>query len=388
MRVRLFENRVGGTFYRKVWIATEHRYDVASLKTKDRDEAERRGKELLAALITNRSITQKPANVTLSSLWKRYSTESQSFKACAKSTRKDYRCRANVLMGFFGEHCDVTTLTPDDFQAYVARRRAGGIVSRSGTVTHPVRARSVEADIAVLNIMLRWATTVREQNGERWLRDNPLHGIRRVREQNPRRPVASIERYEQTRQAMQELVEQSESEAEHRRWVRMEFALVLAKATGRRLSAIRHLRWEDFDLSKKSIRWRAEHDKKRHESVIPLPDVLVAEIEAFQRRLGAIGGWVFARPSDGLPMDRHLFDEYLTLAEQHGELEKLEGGLLHPYRRMWATCRDHLPLKQVAEAGGWKDTETLLRCYQQPDRESLLAVMNDERLLRECAVIR
>ena len=83
-----------------------------------------------------------------------------------------------------------------------------------------------------------------------------------------------------------------------------------------------------------------------------------------------------------------MFDEYLTVAEQCAGLEKLEGGLWHPYRRMWTTSRDHLPLKQVAEAGGWKDTETLLRCYQQPDRESLLAVMNDERPLRESAVIR
>ena len=253
------------------------------------------------------------------------------------------------------------------------------------------RARMMALDVLeaeVLNIMLRWATTVRVQDGERWLRDNPLHGIRRAREQNPRRPVASIERYERTRQAMQEMVEQSEAEGERRRWVQMEFALVLAKSTGRRLSAIRHLRWEDFDLCKKSVRWRAEHDKKRHESVIPLPEVLVTEIEIFRKRLGAIGGWVFARPSDGLPMDRHLFDKWLTVAERHAQLEKLERGLWHPYRRMWATSRDHLPLNQVAEAGGWKDTETLLRCYQRPDRESLLAVMKGERQLRERAVIR
>ncbi len=39
----------------------------------------------------------------------------------------------------------------------------------------------------------------------------------------------------------------------------------------------------------------------------------------------------------------------------------------------------HLSLTDVAEAGGWKDTETLLTCYQQPDRESLLAVMSEPR---------
>ena len=40
-------------------------------------------------------------------------------------------------------------------------------------------------------------------------------------------------------------------------------------------------------------------------------------------------------------------------------------------------------LKDVAAAGGWKDTDTLLRCYQQPDKETLLAVMSEERKLRE-----
>ena len=44
---------------------------------------------------------------------------------------------------------------------------------------------------------------------------------------------------------------------------------------------------------------------------------------------------------------------------------------------------EHHSLKDVAAAGGWKDTETLLRCYQAPDSETLLAVMSEERKLRE-----
>ena len=55
---------------------------------------------------------------------------------------------------------------------------------------------------------------------------------------------------------------------------------------------------------------------------------------------------------------------------------------------MWATARGHLPLKDVAVAGGWTDTETLLTCYQHPDRAALLAVMEDERTVSEAAVIR
>jgi hypothetical protein len=39
----------------------------------------------------------------------------------------------------------------------------------------------------------------------------------------------------------------------------------------------------------------------------------------------------------------------------------------------------HLPLKAVADAGGWKDTATLLTCYQHSDDATLLAVMSVEQ---------
>ncbi|HWE43357.1 MAG TPA: hypothetical protein VG432_12670 [Gemmatimonadaceae bacterium] len=58
----------------------------------------------------------------------------------------------------------------------------------------------------------------------------------------------------------------------------------------------------------------------------------------------------------------------------------------HPYRRRWATERKHHSLKDVAAAGGWKDTETLLTCYQQPDTVTLLAVMSEERKVRDAAL--
>ncbi len=67
-------------------------------------------------------------------------------------------------------------------------------------------------------------------------------------------------------------------------------------------------------------------------------------------------------------------------------LPKLAGGLWHPYRRKWATGRKHLSITDVAAAGGWRDTATLLTCYTQPDNETLLAVMSEERKVREISV--
>jgi hypothetical protein len=82
-------------------------------------------------------------------------------------------------------------------------------------------------------------------------------------------------------------------------------------------------------------------------------------------------------------VDRHLFDKWLIVAESAAKLPKPEAGLWHPYRGESATERRGHSLKEVAATGRWQDTDTLLKCYQQPDNETLLAVMSEERKLRE-----
>jgi hypothetical protein len=39
----------------------------------------------------------------------------------------------------------------------------------------------------------------------------------------------------------------------------------------------------------------------------------------------------------------------------------------------------------VAAAGGWSDVSTLLNCYQQADKETLLEVMSHSRKIRDQA---
>lgn len=386
-RVRLFQKRRNGVFYRDVWISGEG-YDRTSLRTRDRDRAERLGRELLANLMKG-EVTEAAGVVTLGQLWERYHSECAAYLDNKVRTQQDYASRARVLIGFFGEHCDVRSLTERDQAAFVRKRLAGGIPRQDGEKTGPVTNRSVEADLAFLHSMLKWATTVRLPGGQRLLDRNPLDGVKRPREKNPRRPVATWERFQATRTAMGRLARSGSTEVERTRWIKMELALVLAEATGRRLGSIRQLRWEDVDLDHKQIRWRADADKKGRESVVPIPAELADELRVFRRRLGAVGGWVFAaeRLADQ-PTDRHLFDKWLTVAERKAKLPKLNGGLWHPYRRKWATERKHLSLTDVAEAGGWKDTATLLTCYQQPDRESLLAVMSEPRKVRDASVSR
>ena len=396
MRVLLFQKRPNGMFYRRVWVP-DRGPDQAPLLTRDRREAERLGRALLAALLRNEDVVV-PERLTLGALWEKYRIECVTYLDNKASTKRDDEARAKNLLAFFGEQCEVRTLAAKDQAAYSTRRKAGGIKRPDGTVTRKVRARSVEMDLVLLHSMLSWATTVRLPNGERLLDWNPLAGVRREREHNPVRPIATYERFQLTREAMQELQRDAAArreadeqpvlaELEETRWVKMELALVLAEATGRRLGSIRQLRWEDVDFERGTIRWRAEFDKKGKEWVVPMPASFAEKLKQFRKRLGAISGWIFGgeRKSDQ-PMDRHLFDKWLSVAEKKAELPKLAGGLWHPYRRKWATERKHHSLKDVAAAGGWKDTETLLTCYQQPDTDTLLAVMSEPRKVRDAVV--
>ena len=66
-------------------------------------------------------------------------------------------------------------------------------------------------------------------------------------------------------------------------------------------------------------------------------------------------------------MSRHLAAKWLRRAEKLAGLPKLGGGQFHPYRRLWATERKHIPIQDVAEAGGWKSIDTVQQLYQQSD---------------------
>jgi hypothetical protein len=74
---------------------------------------------------------------------------------------------------------------------------------------------------------------------------------------------------------------------------------------------------------------------------------------------------------------------WLLEAEDLAELPKQDGSLWHAFRRAWATARKGDSVKDVAEAGGWASTETWVRCYQQPDPDTMLRVVLEGAELRE-----
>ena len=250
-RVRLFQKRAGGPFYSSVYL-TDGRRHVRSLGTADPNEALR--------VITNaRSASDADDNrITLGRLWQRYRCECETLRDTHPTHQSDTATRAAILIAYFGEEYDVERLNKDAQRRYERARAAGGLryrherrVVRFGrvhteTVVHvsqPTRARSAEADLVLLHAMLNWATTVRGPNGTRWLTANPLKGVERRPEKNPQRPVTCQERFDATRRAIQALIARAkDGSTEQLRWIRLELALVLAEATGRRIGAIRQLR--------------------------------------------------------------------------------------------------------------------------------------------------
>ena len=321
------------------------------------------GRLLLAELLRGEVAAPAPDPLLLGHLWRRYSSECAEYLDDGAKSKDE--ASARVLIGYFGDGLLVEDLSKDRQRAFERSRMAGGIVIAKG-VTRPTRARSAEFDVALLHAMLLWATTVKIGPRMYLLNRNPLAGVRRIREKNRKQPVATWERYEATVAAMRELCALEQHEDARARWVRMEFALFLAERTGRRLGSIRSLRWEDFQRERGVVHWRADADKKGYKWEVQVPDSFFDEVRDYQRQLGAAGGPVFpADTRDGIT-DRHLFDKWLTCRRKAREAAEARWQLWHAYRRKWAIERKHLPVMDVAAAGGWK-ASTLFEVYQQAD---------------------
>ena len=389
MRVRLFQKRKDGPFYRVVWLPGDG-MNQRALGTKDKDEALGLGKMLLSELLKGETSRAHVKRLTLGRLCQLFFSECVEFLDNKERTKSDAAARAKVLLAYFGDDFPVAELTVDDQRLYEQKRLAGGIETKPGEKTRKSRARTPEADMVLLHSMLRWATTKRLPGGRYLLDRNPLLNVRRLREKNKKQERATWERYEATMAAMeraQALAVEAKDEVGRMRCIRMRFALFLAESTGRRLGSIRQLRWEDFRHAKGKLYWSAEADKKGYNWEIPMPGDFMETVKSYQRELGAIAGPVFAAPNakDGI-MDRHLFDKWLMVAERAAMLPKLDGALWHAYRRKWASERKALNVKDVAAAGGWKDINTLLEVYQQSDEASVLAVMSETKKLHERGV--
>lgn len=193
-------------------------------------------------------------------------------------------------------------------------------------------------------------------------------------EDNPRRPILTHEEFEKLLAAAA-----SVSPA-------METLLVLANETGHRINSIRLLHAPDIDFQPNTIRWRGDHDKIGHEHVTPMVEAArLALLRERGRLLPCVDGsqWVFPAPGDATqPISRHLARDWWERAEAAAGIARVKGRGWHSVRRKFATELKGASLKDLCALGGWKDHNTILKCYQQPDPETMRVALENRGTLR------
>jgi len=226
-------------------------------------------------------------------------------------------------------------------------------------------------------------------NGRPLVQANPLAVVKRPKPKNVRRPVASHDRYVRTLQHADTVDPDG----------RLACMLTLARYTGHRENAICQLRVNDFLRTKEDVRaalgalgfderqadhfphgglrWRAESDKQGNHAVTPLAPDARAALDAYLAHNPRLGeAPLFPGPRDaGRPILADLAGRWLMKAEALAGLPSLSCGRWHPYRRLWATERRHLPAQDVAAAGGWTGTQALTTIYQHATPDKILEVV-------------
>jgi integrase len=301
--------------------------------------------------------------------------------------------RVEMWTRVLGGRKDPHKVTLGEWEAFLDARRSGAIDPRGMPVAddqrRPVGARRAEADLKWLRWVLNWGTKWRDRDGRYLLRENAVRGYDIPTEKNPRRPVATQDRYEALRAVSDGVFMEVwwESGRGKRRSYLSEL-LDIVNGTGRRISAVLQLRYQDLCLDVEphgAINWPADTDKEGKEWLVPVPPSVRAALDrVLSERPGIGAAFLFPSPKDSSqPASYERVRTWLQKAEQIAELPKQQGSLWHAFRRKWATERKHMSPADVARAGGWSSTVTLQRCYQQPDEETMLHVVLGAGELRE-----
>ena len=355
-RVRVFPDPKTGLLQIE-WRENERRLS-RSLKHRDWARAKRQADEAAAGFAVhepNGKAEAEPEPLTLERLFEMYGDEATPTKG--ERTRRRDRVASAMFLDFFGRDRRPATLSQRDWDRFIRARRTG----RAGRSGQPVGNRTIAWDLTFLMAVLNWAARSRDEEGRLLLDSNPLKGLRKPIEKNPNRVVLTEDEYRALLGVSRKVG-----------W-RFRVALVLAHETGHRIGAIRKLKWPDIDFEDRTIRWRAEHEKTGYEHTTPLTAEALAVLEeARGMGCGTKNGPVLPSSSDAMKSTNRV-SAFLwwKKAQNLAGLEPKPGRGWHSLRRKFATDLMELPLKVLCELGGWKNPQTVLRCYQQADAGQL-----------------
>lgn len=291
-------------------------------------------------------------------LYKRHRTPRKT-----EAEQKQDGRRAEMWERVLGADQNPNKIALREWERFIDLRSSGAIDARGKPVPEekkrrPVRARTVEADCDWLRWVFNWAVKWRTSLEFYLMKENPVRGFEAPTEKNPRRPVATEDRYEAIRKVSDRVtmeVRWNGKTREQRSY--LSELLEIVNGTGRRISAVCSLRYRNLRLAEGpygAIHWPADTDKTGRESVVPIgPDVRAAIDRVLRERPGIGEAPLFPAPeSPSKPIRYELASDCLREAEELAEVEPHDGRLWHAYRRKWATERKHLPVQDVAVAGG------------------------------------
>ena len=359
------------------------RTELGTTEREQQRAARAKAFEIIEALATGKaggSVTVTAGDgLTLNALADLY--EKHGLHGRTSAYGRDQVARIRRLAAFVGADRPVVSLCQSDADAYAAHRRT----------TDHVSAATVHGDVDALKIALNFATRHKRADGQPVLSANPLAGVRVPRNPNPRRPRADENRYQMLRAVAHQLPPA------------FGLALDLCWATGHRIGAVRHLRWEHILFDPETAAsvateldshfgWIPEHfpyggirfyatkttDNKSHDHVSPMTALAHHALKEAQPDITTTAAWILAAPKDPRkPVGYHVLKRWMRRAEQLAGLPPLPGGIWHPLRRGWATARKHFPAQDLAVLGGWRDVSTMQRCYQQAEGRTIRAIVDN-----------
>ena len=326
-----------------------------SLQHRDRDQGKRQADELAAALTR----PTRDGRCTMRALFDSYLREVTPTRT-PKRQAEHQRWAGWIVQGV-GPQRQVGSLTHRDVRRYVAhRQQLGDQRTAPGSHGRPIGARGLRQQLQFWRQVTTWGI------GEGLCSTNPLEGFTPPAGGVPFRPRISEAGY-QARLAIADEIGPGPSPT------RFHVMLVLAHETGHRRGAIRLLRRSDLDLERKLVRWRGTGDKIDLDHVTPLSDTAVALLRARLAAAPVIGeGWLFPslrRP--GQPLEATAFVRWWKQATKKAGLPQVAGEGYHGFRRKFATDLKRVPLKDLADLGGWKSPQTILTCYMQSDEGTM-----------------